>query len=320
MVTKRFGLNQDSLVTEIASNDGYLLQYFKELSIPCIGIEPTASTAKISIDKGIETWQKFWGEATAKEMIATKGKAKLIIGNNVFAHVPNLHDFVNGLQIGLADDGIITLEFPHLLNLINFNQFDTIYHEHFSYLSLIFCQKIFNKYNMEIFDVEELETHGGSLRIFISHKAKKNHISDNVAKVLKQELDFGLDKMNVYKSFQQKIDDIKIKSLNYLVREKLEGKKIAAYGAAAKGNTFLNFCGIKADMITLVCDAAPSKQNRFLPGSHIPVTSLDQLINSKADTVIILPWNLEKEIVPLLREKMGTTVKIVKFIPILSEQ
>ncbi|MGD0785816.1 MAG: class I SAM-dependent methyltransferase [Sedimentisphaerales bacterium] len=302
MISDRLKLDKKSLVIEVASNDGYLLQYFLPKRIPCIGIEPAANTAKVAEKKGIHTIEDFFSVKLAKQL-ANEGKtADLILGNNVLAHTPDINDFVEGLRIALKPEGTITMEFPHLLNLIKFNQFDTIYHEHFSYLSLLAVGKIFEAHYLVIYDVEELPTHGGSLRIYARHKSNTElKISSSVSNVLKKENDFGLNNLDIYLCFQKKTDQIKYAFLEFLIQQKKSGKKVAAYGAAAKGNTLLNYCGIKNDMIKFVVDKSPHKQNKYLPGSHIPIVSEDMLKTERPDYTIILPWNIKDEIIEQLR-------------------
>jgi len=294
---ERFAIGSTSSVMEIASNDGYLLQYFKEKNIPVLGIEPTANTAKVAIDKGIETIIDFFGVRLAKELSSKNKKADLLLGNNVLAHVPDIVDFVGGMKILLKDDGIITMEFPHLVQLINNNQFDTIYHEHFSYLSFYTVKQIFESAGLKLFDVEELPTHGGSLRIYATHvENNQQAITENVKTLLDKELDFGINKIEYYSGFTQKAFNAKIQLLEFLIEQKKQNKKVVAYGAAAKGNTLLNYCGVKNDLIDFVVDANPHKQNKFLPASHIPVVNEAEIKKAKPDFVIILPWNLKSEI------------------------
>lgn len=298
MMTDRFKLNDTSQVIEIASNDGYLLQYFKEKNIPVLGIEPTANTAKVAMDKGIETVIDFFGVRLATKLAAENRKADVLLGNNVLAHVPDIMDFVAGMKIILKDAGVVTMEFPHLMQLVDNNQFDTIYHEHFSYLSFHTVQEIFAANGLEMFDVDELPTHGGSLRIYAKHKEDPGkQISANVAALLKKENDRGLLSMKYYSGFQAKALKVKTDLIDFLVQQNRNNKKVAAYGAAAKGNTLLNFCGIKNDLIEFVVDANPHKQNKFLPASHIPVTSEDRIKQTKPDYIIILPWNLKDEVI-----------------------
>jgi len=297
MMTKRFGYNAQSQVIEIASNDGYLLQYFKDQGIPVLGIEPTANTAAAAKEKGIDSIVDFFGVSMANSLVANGIKADLLLGNNVLAHVPDINDFVGGLKILLNPDGVITFEFPHLLQLIDKNQFDTIYHEHFSYLSLIVVKHIFKHHGLDIFDVEELTTHGGSLRIFAKHQEDGTKVfSDNVTHILKQEIEFGLNKMNIYQTFQKKAEKVKNDFTLFLLQAKIEGKKVAGYGAAAKGNTLLNYAGIKKDLLQFVVDASPHKQNKFLPGVHIQVFDEQKIKKEKPDYIVILPWNLKEEI------------------------
>ena len=297
MMVNRFGFNQDSSVIEIASNDGYLLQYFKEKNIPVLGIEPTANTAAEAQKKGIESVIDFFGIRLAKLLALEGKKADLLLGNNVLAHVPDINDFVGGLKILLKDNGVITFEFPHLLQLIDKNQFDTIYHEHFSYLSLIAVKQIFESHLLTIFDVEEVTTHGGSLRIFAKHTNDITKlISSNVVNMLDKEIIFGLGDLKIYTKYQEKAEKVKNDFIEFLITAKKSGKKVAAYGAAAKGNTLLNFAGIKKDLLQFVVDASQHKQNKFLPGVHIPVFNEQKIKDEKPDFVVILPWNLKDEI------------------------
>ena len=298
MMTERFGYDENSLVIEVASNDGYLLQYFKEKNIPVMGIEPTANTAEVAMSKGIKTVTEFFGAELA-ERYATHWnvKADLLLGNNVLAHVPDIVDFVLGMKLILKDAGVVTMEFPHLMQLVDNNQFDTIYHEHFSYLSLFTVKQIFESQGLEIFDVDELPTHGGSIRIYAKHKEDTSKaVSERVATLLQKEMDKGLSTLAYYDNFQEKAFRVKLDITEFLIRQKRENKKVAAYGAAAKGNTLLNYCGIKNDLIEFVVDANPHKQNKFLPASHIPVKNEADLKSSRPDYVIILPWNLKTEI------------------------
>ena len=294
-IINRLNLSSDSLVIEVASNDGYLLKNFVSAGIPCFGIEPTSSTADAAEKMGIEVIREFFTEDLANKL-KENSKADLIIGNNVYAHVPDLNDFTRGLKIILKDDGVITLEFPHVMQLLKHTQFDTIYHEHFSYFSLYTVANIFNKFGLRIFDVEEIQTHGGSLRIYGCHdkSARKNYPS--VIELLKKESDFGLQSLKQYKNFQSKVNSIKNNLLEFLIDKRKSGFSVAAYGAAAKGNTLLNYSGIKVDLIDYVCDAAESKQNHFMPGSHIPIMPPDYLKVCPVDYIIILPWNLANEI------------------------
>lgn len=297
LMTERFGLNSQSQVIEIASNDGYLLQYFKEKSIPVLGVEPTGNTARVAMDKGIDTVVDFFGVRLAKELAAQNKKADLLLGNNVLAHVPDIVDFVGGMKVLLKPGGVVTMEFPHLMKLVDNNQFDTIYHEHFSYLSFYTVQQIFAVQGLELFDVDELPTHGGSLRIYAKHKEDgSRQISPNVAALLEKEKSKGMTTLAYYDNFQQKALGVKLALLTFLIELKKAGKTVAAYGAAAKGNTLLNYCGVKNDLVDFVVDANPHKQGKWLPASHIPVKNESWLKEKRPDYVIILPWNLKDEI------------------------
>ena len=301
MITPRLGLNKESFVVEIGSNDGYLLQYFKNKNIPCLGIEPAKSTADAARDKGIEVVSEFFGTKLAKQLAKEGRKADLILGNNVLAHVPDINDFVRGLKILLKKNGVITLEFPHLMRLIEENQFDTIYHEHFSYLSFRTVTRIFSKEGMVLFDVDELPTHGGSLRIYAGHQEERSkELSVNVEALHGKESAAGMDDLSYYLGFQDKANEVKYELLSFLLAQKREGKKVVAYGAAAKGNTLLNYCGIKKDLIEFVVDASPHKRGKFLPGSHIPVVAEGEIRKVKPDFVLILPWNIREEIIEQL--------------------
>ena len=301
MVEERFGLDSNSQVIEIASNDGYLLQYFVEKEIPVLGIEPSSNTAAVAAEKGVASITEFFGVSLAEKLRAEGKQADLLLGNNVLAHVPDIVDFVTGMKIALAGTGVITVEFPHLVQLIGNNQFDTIYHEHFSYLSLFTVRQIFESQGLTVFDVEELETHGGSLRVFARHAEDDTYpILDSVAAMLEKELKNGIDDMAYYQGFQPRAMTIKREVLGFLLEQKALGKTVAAYGAAAKGNTLLNYCGVKSDLIDFVADANPAKQEKFLPGSHIPVVDPDQLRASRPDIVIIMPWNIRDEVVEAL--------------------
>lgn len=313
---QRFGFNENSFVVEIASNDGYLLQYFKQKNIPVLGIEPTANTAEAAAQKGIESVIDFFGVKLATELAKQGKNADLLLGNNVLAHVPDIVDFVGGMKIMLKADGVITMEFPHLLQLIQNNQFDTIYHEHFSYLSFYTVKQIFESQGLEMFDVEELPTHGGSLRIFAKHAGESKHaLTNNVQSMLAKEASFGINDLETYKNFQEKAFKIKTDLISFLIQQKTEGKKVAAYGAAAKGNTLLNYCGIKNDLIDFVVDANPHKQNKFLPASHIPVVTEAAIKETKPDFIIILPWNIKEEVTQQLSYIKDWGGKFVVAIP-----
>lgn len=293
MITNKLSLNHNSHVMEIASNDGYLLQYFKEKKIPCLGVEPTANTVKVAREKGLEVIETFF----CKDLAKTLKKSDLILGNNVLAHVPDINDFVKGLKIALKAKGAITMEFPHLLTLISENQFDTIYHEHFSYFSFFTVKQIFETHNLKLYDVEKLTTHGGSLRIYATHEQNDTlEISKNVAKLLHEESIFGISDLLTYRGFQKRANKVAYDFLAFLLNAKKEGKKVAAYGAAAKGNTLLNYAGIKRDLIAFVVDRSPHKQGKYLPASHIPVVVEERLKEIKPEYIVILPWNIKEEI------------------------
>ena len=297
MMIKKFDFNEKSVVIEIASNDGYLLQFFKEKNIPILGIEPAVNVAKVAKEKGIPTITKFFGVNTANELKKENKLSDLIIGNNVLAHVPNLNDFVKGLKILLKSTGIITLEFPHILQLIEKNQFDTIYHEHFSYLSLNTVKQIFEFHNIIIFDVEEIPTHGGSLRIYAKHKINKNfEIKNSVNDLLEKEKEFGLLNLSFYLEFSRKVELVKKELIEFFNNTKQNGKKIVCYGAAAKGNTLLNYCGIGKENIEYVVDINSYKQGLYLPGSHLHIKKPEEIKKDKPDFILILPWNIKEEI------------------------
>ncbi len=316
-MTERLHLNQQSLVIEVAANDGYLLKNFVATKIPCLGIEPTDSTANAAEALGIPVLRQFFGESLAKQLVAEGKQADLITGNNVYAHVPDINDFTKGLKTALKPSGTITLEFPHLLHLIQLNQFDTIYHEHFSYLSLITVSQIFSKHGLRIYDVEQLTTHGGSLRVFGCHEESKHLQTASVDRVLQEEMEAGLTNIFTYSQFQSRANKVKNDILDFLIQQKREGKKVAAYGAAAKGNTLLNYAGVKPDLLPYVCDAAAAKQNKSMPGSHIPILHPDELEKSKPDFVLILPWNISGEIKSLLSFRLPNC-KFVTAVPKLN--
>ncbi len=301
MMIEKFGYDQNSLIIEIASNDGYLLQYFQEQGIPSLGIEPAVATATEARKKGIETIVDFFGKGIANRLARQNKKADLLIGNNVLAHVPNLNDFVAGLKIVLKPAGVVTMEFPHLMHLIADGQFDTIYHEHYSYLSFLTVRSIFLTHGLDLFDVEELPTHGGSIRIFAKHmEDQTKSVSDNVSSLMKKERSAGLHMISYYKNFQSKAAQVKYGLLKFLIEQKEKGRKVVAYGAAAKGNTLFNFCGIGEDLVAFVVDMSPHKQGKYLPGSHIPVVSEEEMKRYKPDYVLILPWNIKEEIMTQL--------------------
>jgi 2-polyprenyl-3-methyl-5-hydroxy-6-metoxy-1,4-benzoquinol methylase len=289
-------IQKDSLVIEIASNDGYLLENLLPYKIKCLGIEPTKSTATIAKKKGIPVIMKFFSKELAEKLTKKGIKADLIIANNVYAHVPDIGDFTEGMELLIKDTGIITIEFPHILNLIKKIQFDTIYHEHYSYLSLITVSKIFKKYKLKVFDVEKLSTHGGSLRVYGCKSKNKRKISDRYFSLMSEEKKQKLDSIRTYENFHLHAEKIKMQFLSFLINQKISGKKIAAYGAAAKGSTLLNYCGIKPDLITCVYDVSPLKIGKYLPGSRIPISHPDKILEDKPDILIILPWNIKNEI------------------------
>ena len=320
-MAKRFGFNEAHQVIEIASNDGYLLQYFKAQGIPVLGIEPAANVAQVAEAAGIPTLSKFFGTATAMELIASDQQADLLLGNNVLAHVPDINDFVAGMKILLKTAGIITMEFPHLLRLMEQNQYDTIYHEHFSYLSLLTVEKIFARHGLTLFDVEELPTHGGSLRIFARHNENAAlPVSENIANLKHQEQLFGLDELQSYRRFAEQVRESKRNILEFFIEAKQQGKSIAAYGAPAKGNTLLNYCGIRTDFIDYTVDRSPHKQGHYLPGTHIPVYAPERIAATKPDYLVILPWNLKTEIMEQMadiREWGGRFVVLIPEVQIL---
>ncbi len=318
MMIDRFNYNSHSLVLEIASNDGYLLQYFKESGIPVLGIEPTKSTAEVSIGKGIRTIMEFFGVALAEKLINDGLKADLIVGNNVLAHVPDINDFVSGMKKVLAADGVITMEFPHLMNLVLYNQFDTIYQEHYSYLSFHTVSLIFESHGLELFDVEQIATHGGSLRIFANHKnAKSREISTHVKTLRNKEEQLGMRTLGYYEGFQKKISSIEAALMKFLRQQKDEKKRVIAYGAAAKGNTLFNYCKIDSDLIPLVIDKSPFKQGKYLPGSKIPVVDESFILSQRPDFILILPWNIQQEIIGQLKYAKEWGCRFVVAIPSL---
>lgn len=295
-VCQRLALDGNSFVIEVASNDGYLLKNFVAAGIPCLGIEPTASTAAAAEALGIPVLREFFGEKMGHELTGQGKQADLILGNNVYAHVPDINDFTAGLTAVLKPGGTITLEFPHLLNLIRQTQFDTVYHEHFSYLSLSTVQRIFEKAGLRVWDVEQLPTHGGSLRVFGCHADDRRSATGAVAQVVTAEAQAGLRNLSTYRDFQSRAEKIKHDLLAFLVEQKRAGKTVGAYGAAAKGNTLLNFAGVRPDLLPWVCDAAPSKQGKYMPGSHIPILHPNILREYKPDFILILPWNIGDEV------------------------
>jgi len=316
LMVKRFGFGKSSQVVELASNDGYLLQHFRDLGIPNYGVEPAANVAEKAREIGIESIVEFFGVETATELAAAGRKADLLLGNNVLAQVPDLNDFVAGMKILLAEGGVITMEFPHLLRLMEENQFDTIYHEHYGYFSWITVEKIFAHHGIRLFDVDEIPTHGGSLRIYGCHADDATKVEGkNVAKVRKDELKAGLDTMEAYSDFADKVKETKRKALDFLIEVNRQGKQVAGYGAPGKGNTFLNYCGIRGDLIQYTCDRNPYKQGRFLPGTRIPIHPPERLEETKPDYIVILPWNFKDEIETQLAYTENWGAKLVTFIP-----
>jgi len=297
MISKRFLIDSNSMVIEIASNDGYLLQYFKEKGIPVLGIEPARNVARAAQEAGVQTIVKFFGVQTATELAVEGKHADLLIGNNVLAHVPDINDFIKGMKILLKSNGLITMEFPHLLRLVEENQFDTIYHEHFSYFSLIAVNKIFDTHGLTIFDVEELSTHGGSLRIYARHSEDSSKpVCRSVPDLIDREARKNYTNLKYYLNFGDKLKEAKRNILEYMIGLKKEGKTIVGYGAPAKGNTLLNYCGIRTDFIDFTVDRSPHKQGHYLPGTRIPIYHPDKIKESRPDYLLILPWNLKEEI------------------------
>lgn len=316
MAASRFGLGPDSLVAEVASNDGYLLKHFVAAGIPVLGIEPAANIAKVAEENGVRSEVAFFGKETAERLRARGLTADLMAANNVLAHVPDLNDFVSGFPMLLKPDGVLTFEFPHLLNLINEVQFDTIYHEHFSYLSLLTVEKIFAAHGMAVFDVEELPTHGGSLRVYARHVACTRHADGpGLEAVRKKERDASFDRPGAYAGFEPRVIAVRDALLNFLRTARDEGKVVAAYGAAAKGNTLLNYCGVDAGLIPFVVDRSPAKQGHYLPGSHIPIFAPEKITQEKPDYVLILPWNLRDEIMAEMAHVRDWGGKFVTAIP-----
>lgn len=297
MIVRRLGLDARSFVVEVASNDGYLLQHFVAKGIPVLGIEPAANIARVAVEKGIPTLVKFFGKETARTLVAEGKKADLIAGANVLAQVPDVNDFVAGLAILLKANGVITIEFPHLERLMAENQFDTIYHEHFSYFSFIAAEKIFAAHGLQLFDVDEIPTHGGSLRIYVHHAADTTHaVTDRVTALRTRELGAGFARLEHYSTFTEKVKETKRKLLEFLIARKREGKTIVGYGAPGKGNTLLNYCGIRTDFVDFTVDRNTYKQGKFLPGTHIPICEPSRIREARPDFVLILPWNFKDEI------------------------
>jgi predicted TPR repeat methyltransferase len=315
-MVERFGLDADSHVAEVAANDGYLLQYVKARHIPCTGIEPTASTATAARAKGIPIVEDFFGVRLAKKLVMQGKQADLTAANNVLAHVPDINDFVAGFALLLKPQGVATFEFPHLLKLVGENQFDTIYHEHFSYLSLTAVEHIFAANGLKVFDVEEHPTHGGSLRVFAQRSDTGQHmVSTRVAELLKREIQAGMTTATYYSRFQVKTDKVKDDFLGFLLEAKRQGKTVAAYGAAAKGNTLMNYAGIRPDLIAFVVDRNPAKQGKHMPGSRIPIVEENQLHTIKPDYVVVLPWNLKAEVMQQLEYIKAWNGQFVTAVP-----
>ena len=300
MAAVRFALGAKSRVVEIASNDGYLLQYFVEKGVPVLGVEPAANVAKAAVERGVPTVVRFFGRDTAAELVRSHGRADLIVGNNVLAHVPDINDFVAGLAALLAPEGTVTMEFPHLARLMVENQFDTIYHEHFSYLSFLTTQAVFAKHGLRLYDVDQLPTHGGSLRIYACHAAAARPTGPRAVALAAEEQDAGFRRIDHYASFAARVEETKRALLDFLIRARREGKTIAAYGAPGKGNTLLNYCGIRTDFVDYAVDRNPYKHGRFTPGTHIPIHPPEKIRETRPDYVFILPWNLKDEIVEQL--------------------
>ena len=317
-MVSRFGLNTKSHVIEVAANDGYLLQYVKARNIPCLGIEPTASTADAAREKGIDIREDFFGVDLAKKLVASGKQADLTAANNVLAHVPNINDFVAGFAYLLKPNGVATFEFPHLMQLVKHTQFDTIYHEHFSYLSLTAVNQIFNQNGLQVFDVQEITTHGGSLRVFAQRKDQGQHkVTTSVTELLSHELSQGITTEAYYADFQERANRIKDDLIEFLINAKHEGKKVIGYGAAAKGNTLLNYAGIRPDLLSAVVDLNPAKQNKYLPGSRIPIVHESIIRHEKPDYVLILPWNLRNEVTEQLKYIHEWGGKFVTAVPSL---
>ena len=315
-MVERFGLGPEHRVVEVASNDGYLLRWFAAREIPVLGVEPAANVATAAEAAGIPTRVKFFGEATARELVAEGVRADLLVGNNVLAHVPGLNDFVTGLKLLLAPAGVLTMEFPHLLRLMTEDQFDTIYHEHYSYFSFTTVRQVFAAHGLTLFDVEELPTHGGSLRIYGRHDEDATKpVGERVADLLAREAAAGLSRLETYRSFDEQVRRVKRGFLRFLIQAREEGRSVAGYGAPAKGNTLLNYCGVRTDLLDYTVDRSPHKQGRFLPGTRIPIHGPDRLRETRPDYVLILPWNLKDEIVEQMADVRSWGGRFVVAIP-----
>ena len=315
-IMQRYTYNKDSLIIEIASNDGYLLQYFNDYDVRAIGVEPATNVARVANKKGVKTINKFFNINTANQIITELKCADLIIANNVLAHVSNIKDFVESIKILLAQGGVVTIEFPHLLNIIKYVQFDTIYHEHYSYFSLSVVKMILEKHDLRIFDVEKIMTHGGSLRVYACHKNdSKKMNSENINIILDEENKFGMTSNDTYKLFSNKVKNVRKKITSFLIEEKSKGANIIGYGAAAKGNTLLNYCKIGTDLIDYIVDKNHHKQGKYLPGSHIPIHSIDKVIKTKPNYIFILPWNIYEEIIEQMQFVRDWGCKFIILIP-----
>ncbi|MGH8133447.1 MAG: methyltransferase domain-containing protein, partial [Steroidobacteraceae bacterium] len=313
---ERFGLNGRSKVVEIASNDGYLLQHFVALGVPVLGIEPAANVARAAIERGVPSVVRFFGQQTAGELAAEHGRPDLLLGNNVLAHVPDLNDFVGGMKTLLKPGGVVTLEFPHLYRLVRDNQFDTIYHEHFSYFSFLTVERVFAAHGLTLFDVEELPTHGGSLRIYGRHAEDTTRaISARVTELRARELGEGFERLEVYARFEEQVKETKRRILSLLIDIKRSGKKIVGYGAPGKGNTLLNYCGIRQDFLDFTVDRNPYKQGKYTPGTHIPILDPAAIDEHRPDFIFLLPWNLRDEITTQLARVRGWGAKFIVPIP-----
>jgi hypothetical protein len=319
MITKRMNLSTKSFVVEVAANDGYLLKNFVEAGVPCLGVEPTESTAAAAAKQRVPILCEFFGTALAQKLAAEGKRADLIIGNNVFAHVPDINDFSAGLKLMLKLGGVVTLEFPHVMRLIEHTQFDTIYHEHFSYLSLRSAILILGAAGLRVWDVEELSTHGGSLRVYACHIDDPRSDTERVSQVLAEEERRGMYGAGIYENFQRRADRLKNDLVAFLIGKKHEGRSVGAYGAAAKGNTLLNYAGVKSDLLPYVCDAAASKQGKYLPGARIPILSPDALSDRKPDYILILPWNITDEVTNQLSHARDWGARFVTAVPTLRE-
>jgi hypothetical protein len=318
---QRFSLDASSKVIEVASNDGYLLKFFKDSRIPCLGIEPTLSTAQVAIDSGIETIVDFFSRSLGAKLVDNHGKADLIVANNVLAHVPDLNDFVSGCKEILKETGSATFEFPYLVNLINYVQFDTIYHEHYSYFTIIALKSVFERNGLKIYDADLLKTHGGSLRIYVTHLDNKQYSEgDQLLKLVANEVNLGVNTLQYYEGFTGKVLEVKNLFIQYLLEQNSAGKRVVGFGAAAKGNTLMNFSGIRSDLILAVGDSNPAKSGHFLPGSHIPIVTLDAIIELDPDVVIIFPWNIKDELMSIFVNRFKKGVQVVTFLPKFESQ